>query len=270
MIQNRVCASILILLITIHSAQLIAIRTINDCQLLIAGGTTAALGAILSASKFLDQGVCLLEPTDWVGGQLSAELLSAPDFAGHTIKDKDNFTLHVGTIDRDPINRTPLFTQMLNVLGDTGHCSVSPSCSLPQLFHDKVILPLVNNTRIFYNTVIKRVTKDATGRRITQLDAIQRIPRQSEERCRFLSEELPDWYSQNDSEWFTKTQLSFRNFSFIIEGTSWGEVLVLSNASYLQGLMEQYDGDISGNGDPTCGQAITIDYLETLSETPIG
>jgi hypothetical protein len=185
------------------------------------------------------------------------------------IKDKDNFTLYVGPIDRDPINRSPLFTRMLNVLGDTGHCTVSPSCSIPQLFHDKVVLPLVNNTRIFYNTVIKRVTKDVNGRRITQIDAVQRTPRQTGERCRFLSEELPDWYSRDDSEWFTKTQLSFTNISFVIEGTSWGEVLVLSNASYLQGLMEQFDGDTSGIGNSTCGQAFTIDFLEKLEETPV-
>ena len=80
------------------------------------------------------------------------------------------------------------------------------------------------------------LTKTASGRRIIQVDAIQRTPRQtSTERCRFLSEELPDWYSQEDSAWFTKTQLSFTNISFVIEGTSWGEVLALSNASYLQG-----------------------------------
>jgi hypothetical protein len=140
---------------------------------------------------------------------------------------------------------------------------------VPSLFYSEAVLPKINNTRIFYNTVIKRVSKDASGRRITQVDVIQRTPRQTEERCRFLSEELPDWYSEDDSAWFTKSELSFTNFSFIIEGTSWGEVLVLSNASYLQGLMEQFDGDISGIGNSTCGQAVTIDFLEQLREEPV-
>jgi len=97
---------------------------------------------------------------------------------------------------------------------------------------------------------------------------MQRIPRQTEKRCRFLSEELLDWYSQDDSKWFTKTELSFTNFSFVVEGTSWGEVLVLY-ASYLQGLMKQFDGDTSGIGNSTCGQAFTIDFLEKLEETPV-
>jgi len=65
------------------------------------------------------------------------------------------------------------------------------------------------------------------------------------------------------------TQLSFTNFSFVIEGTSWGEILLLFNASYLQGLMEEFDGDISGTGDPTCGQAITVTYMEQLRETSV-
>ena len=32
--------------------------------------------------------------------------------------------------------------------------------------------------------------------------------------------------------------------------------------------MERFDGDISGMGNPTCGQAITYDFLEQLMETP--
>ncbi len=56
------------------------------------------------------------------GGQLTAELLSAPDFAGYTLKD-GNFSLDVGAINRQPNNRNPLFTQMLNVFGDTGRCT---------------------------------------------------------------------------------------------------------------------------------------------------
>jgi len=96
-------------------------QAIDDCQLLIAAGSTAAFGLVITASKFLNKGVCLLEPTDWVGGQLTVELLSAPDFAWHRLRD-GNFTLHVGANNRQPENRNPLFTQMLHVLGDTGHC----------------------------------------------------------------------------------------------------------------------------------------------------
>ena len=265
---QRACVFIVIFSIVIHSINS-TIRSIDDCELLIVGGTTSAFGAILSASKILGARVCLLEPTDWVGGQLTAELLSAPDYAGFVLRDNaTNFTLDVGAINRQLNNRNPIFAQMLDVLGDSGKCWVSPWCSIPTQFHSKAELPQVNNTRIFYNTVIKRVSKDATGRRITQIDAIQRTPREAAPRCRFLSEEIPDWYSKDDSAWFTKTELSFTNFQFVVEGTSWGEVLALSNASYLQGVMEQFDGDTSGIGNATCGQSFTIDFLEQLREDP--
>ena len=127
---------------------------------------------------------------------------------------------------------------------------------------------MTKNLRIFYNTVIKQIHKDSSGRRITTIDAIQRIHTETGNRCRFLSEELPDWYSYNDSQWFNKTKLSFTNLSYVIEGSSWGEVLVLSNASFLQGIMEEFDGDVSGNGNWSCGQMFTIDFLEQLRDKP--
>ena len=269
MIRKNILASILIVFLTLKSIQSASVRVVDDCQLLIVGGSTAAFGALLSASKLFDYNhVCLLEPTDWIGGQLTAELLSAPDFAWHSIRDPDGSVLNVREIDQALENQNPLFAKMLAVFGNAGRCHVSPACSMPSYFHSEVLLPEVNHTRIFYNTVIKRVHKDVSGRRITQIDAIQRTPSTSEQRCRFLSEELPDWYSPDDSAWFTKTELSFTNLSYVIEGTSWGEVLALANASYLQGLMEQFDGDISGEGNSTCGQAFTIGFLEKLYETP--
>lgn len=258
-------------LLTLVQTVTSSVQTIDDCHLLIVGGTTSALGAAITASKFLSGNACLLEPTDWAGGQLTAELLSAPDFAFHVLTDPEtNFTLNVGAIDRQLDNQNAQFARMLNVLGDTGRCWVSPKCSVPDLFHSQAVLPVVNSTRIFYNTVVKRVHKDDSGRRIVQVDAIQRTPQQpSSDRCRFLSEELPDWYSTADSAWFTKKELSFTNVAFVIEGSSWGEVLVLSNASYLQGLMERFDGDTSGVGNATCGQSFTFDFLEQLRETPV-
>lgn len=243
---------------------------IDDCQLIIVGGTTAALGAALSASKFVNRTLCLLEPTDWIGGQLTSELLSAPDFAFHTVTDRDtNFTLNVGQIDRQANNQNPMFREMLNVLGDSGRCWVSPACSIPSEFHSRVILPLVERIRIFYRTVVKRIIKDETSRRIVQIDVVQREERSTEtDRCRFLSDELPDWYSDNESQWFRKTSISFKNVSLVVEGSPWGEVLVLSNASYLQATMERFDGDTSGQGNQVCGQSFTFDFLEQLKQSP--
>jgi hypothetical protein len=47
-----------------------------------------------------------------------------------------------------------------------------------------------------------------------------------------------------------------------MDATDWGEVLVLSGALYLQGIDERYDGDVSGQGNDTCGQSIVADFVE--------
>jgi hypothetical protein len=98
---------------------------------------------------------CLLEPTDWVGGQLTASAVPAIDFAWHKVRRATmratalarsrrratrpqvtdpvtNFTLNVAAIDRDPHNITPSFLAVLNAVGDTGKCWVSTNCFLPR------------------------------------------------------------------------------------------------------------------------------------------
>ena len=51
-----------------------------DCDVIVAGGTTAALATALTAAR---EGArtCLLEPTDWPGGQLTASGVPAIDYA---------------------------------------------------------------------------------------------------------------------------------------------------------------------------------------------
>lgn len=70
----------------------------------------AALSASASGVR-----VCLLEPTDWVGGQLTASAVSAIDFAWHVLKD-GNFTLNVAEIDRYLNNYLDLFWKKKKLL----------------------------------------------------------------------------------------------------------------------------------------------------------
>ena len=49
------------------------------CDVIIAGGSTAAFAAALS-SAHAGVKTCLIEPTDWVGGQLTASGVPAVDF----------------------------------------------------------------------------------------------------------------------------------------------------------------------------------------------
>jgi hypothetical protein len=61
----------------------VSVRIIDTYQLVIVGGSTAALDTVLSASKLFDNRVCLLVPTDWAGEQMTSDFLSGPDFSGY-------------------------------------------------------------------------------------------------------------------------------------------------------------------------------------------
>ena len=55
-------------------------QVVDDCSVVIAGGSVAAFAAAL-ASASENVTTCLLEPTDWVGGQMTANGVPALDFA---------------------------------------------------------------------------------------------------------------------------------------------------------------------------------------------
>ncbi|KAJ4462999.1 putative FAD-dependent oxidoreductase [Paratrimastix pyriformis] len=255
---------------------------ITDCSLVIAGGTTAALAAAISAAKF-NTSVCLLEPTDWVGGQMTASGVSAIDFAWHTLTNPTTkFVYPVYKYARQRENLTPLFTELVSAVGDPGRCWVSTNCYSPGLLLDKVrpLLAGLPTLRVFYNTVPKRVTvRQSPGAgdqtvTLTSLTAIQRTPTQGDGYDRTLSEDLADWYSERPSARFDKRLLAFQPAApgqdiLFMDATEWGELLVLSGAPYLQGVAERYDGDISGlGGNETCGQSATYGFSERLNADP--
>ena len=121
------------------------------------------------------------------------------------------------------------------------------------------------NLTVFLNTVPKSVQLDTTGRNIIGVEVIQRTKTNTPPKnFTFLSEEIDDWYSRENSQQYNKQVLNFSGFKFIADMTSFGDLMVLSNASYLQGIAEEFDGDVSGKGNDTCGQSFTFDFAETL------
>ena len=85
---------------------------------------------------------------------------------------------------------------------------------------------------------------------------------------RLLSDDLPDWYSTENSDRFTK-EIRYFTGDIFIDATEWGELLALSGADYLQGIAEQYDGDTSGIGNDTCGQVVCSLYCSNTISRPL-
>ncbi len=249
----------------------------DDFDVVIAGGSTAAFAAAIASAESGAR-TALIEPTDWVGGQLTSSGVPAVDEAWHTIKDKETGKplLSVAKLARDPRNITPNFLSTLTSMKDCGDCWVSRFCFRPQEYLRTQLLPLQealgDKLVVFSETVVKQVELDATGSKIKSFLCVRRIPRKglaSNGYDRLPSKELSDWYSKQPSGRFVKEILRFsapaENSVVFIEATEWGEILALSNTQYLQGV-EYEEGEPSGND--SCGQSTVYCFVQKLHAEP--
>ncbi len=241
-----------------------ALASTLACDVVIAGGTTAALAAALTSAR---EGVqtCLLEPTDWPGGQLTAEGVPAIDFAWENVSG-----YAMATIAKQPANQPRELLAWLAKVGDPGHCSVSENCFQPKDLLTSAINPAISSVgsklTVLKNTVVKSVvTATAGGRtRIAQLRAIRRTPTAAAAWGGYdvnLSKDMPDWYSPKDSARYKKESITIspRGASMVVvDATDLGDVLAVSGAPYLQGA-EATEGGLDAFDD-RCGQTITFPF----------
>ena len=156
----------------------------DDFDVVIAGGSTAAFAAAIASAKSGAK-TALIEPTDWVGGQLTASGVPAVDEAWHTIVDRQSGKplLNVARLARDPRNITPSFLNTLTGMKDCGDCWVSRFCFRPQEYLRTQLLPLqeevAGSLTVFYETVVKQVELSDDGLKVNSILCIHRIPAQN-------------------------------------------------------------------------------------------
>ena len=249
-------------------------------DVVIAGGTTAAFAAAVAAAESGAR-TALIEPTDWVGGQLTASAVPAVDEAWHKAVDPTTGeVLDVAAIARRPENMTPHLRAMLLATGNPGGGWVSRFCFLPRDFLARHLIPLAEaqgpNLVIYRDTVVKAVDVDPATGHVRSLTAIRRTPRLGVEHGGYdrpLSADLLDWYDPAPSPRFAKAVLRFAateipgRSTVFLDATEWGEVLALSGFAYLQGV-DRIDG--GREGDDACGQAITVGIVERIDPAPTG
>ena len=116
---------------------------VQKCDILIAGGSTAALSAALNAARVSPESlICLTEPTSWLGGQMTSSAVSAFDF---------------GNQNRISTNMPTDLKDLLDSLGgpgvNSGNCWVSIKCYLPTDLINNWIKTQIGkylNLKIFY------------------------------------------------------------------------------------------------------------------------
>ena len=259
------------------------------CDIVIGGGNTAALSAGIyhqhmhlnifclniiqhkaitvaeaaaKSNKIIR--VCLLEPTDWPGGQLTAQGVSAIDYGSY-----NNYSANW------PDSWKALAKIIAPDNKNVGVCWVSQTCYQPQILMDQYIRPVLKNysqyITVYDRTVIIDTISntDNNGKKyIEAVIAIQRKPVDPNKEWSYLfSEQLEDWYSPNNSKLFTKTQYRF-NGKVFIDATELGDILMTS------GIKDIFQGAESPNETSTttldqCGQAVTFTFfMELLSSIP--
>lgn len=248
----------------------------GECDVIVVGGSTAALGAALAAAKEFQsesQGrvACLTEPTNWLGGQLTSGGVTAVDWAHHKTA-WNGKNLNLSKLSRRVENNSREFASLMEAVAPSrngvfempenpGKCWVSVRCYEPNS-----ILDAINNRvntfvksgslKVFMRTVPKSITKVQGA--IVSVNVIRRTPINSEFDDERLSQVIADWYTPGDTTRFRKETIALTGrggkLPVVIEATEWGEVMVLAGASFMQGVESSESVPAATNN--TCGQAL--------------
>lgn len=207
------------------------------CDLVIAGGNLASLSAAITAAHLNGSAsICLLDPTDWPGGQATASAVPAIDFGS-----ANQYPAHSANL---PLNFNVFLAAIQtwlpgNETYNPSTCWVSTRCYQPQVAVEQWIMPVLEkyapNLRVFLNTVVIAAGRDADSGAVTWLAAVQRTPVDNTTGWELpLSASVADWYSPADSPRFTKTVLNFTRMAAVIEATEFGDVLFTARVPVAQ------------------------------------
>lgn len=250
------------------------------CDIVINGGSLSAPAAALAAARVNPNAqILLVEPTDWLGGQATAQGVAAIDNVSH----QPGAGLMSGN---PPLYYPADYLNWLNRIktapvgspgtgfAPNGSCWVSREAFDPRTGAwalDQMIAATTSVT-VMKMTVVKNVTTATisdswgSGRKITGLALIQRTPLGGYvPHTKFLSQEMPDWYSATNSSDFSKTVYNVvpRDVNrglIVIDASECADVIVLSGATYAVGreqMTERMNEDgtlptIDENGSQAC------------------
>jgi hypothetical protein len=260
-------------------------------DVVVVGGSFSAPAAALAAARTNPNvKVLVIEPTEWLGGQATSQGVAAIDNAWH---DPGASLMRNQPSLYYPADYLDFLNRLKNAPADApgegfapnGSCWVSREAFDPRTavwVLDKMLAETTNVT-VMRMTVVKHVQTAPVsdsfgdGAKITALTIIQRTPRDGYvPDTKFVSQEITDWYSPNDSPDYTKTVYdvvprdSQKGF-VVIDASETGDVIVLSGAAYTIGR-EKTTEEMGEDGTPpacdeTGSQATVFPFCMTDSPT---
>jgi len=226
-----------------------------ECDVLIAGGSTASLAAALTAANSsASLKVCFLEITDWPGGQMTSSAVPAIDF---------------GPKNSNPPspNLPRFFNELLAAQPGRSDCWVSAKCYQPQLLVKWMwpVLSAFPNLIVYLNTTVVAAERDGSTGRVTSVTAVQRMPQPGiDPWAGAVSAQIADWYDPANSTLFSKRVLRFTGFGVVVDGTEFGDVLATAGLGTAQGV-ETPQEDSTTYLD-YCGQGTVFPLFITLAD----
>jgi hypothetical protein len=260
-------------------------QKIIGCDIFIAGG---GLSGAATAYEGLLAGkqVCMTEITDWVGGQITSQGVSALDerptqrtkkyYPRGYLEFREKLETHYGKL-------------------NPGKCWVSEACFVPKDGH-KILYGMLQTAERkgkgklhwYPNTVVKDLitAKRGGGQQINGVVAIQHQPQPGTPpiNTETLSKSIEDAYNYEDSPRFQKRKIIFvppyktpkQQASqpadwYVVDATETGELIGLADVPYRLGSDPRSADEPSAattTGDPYCAQGFTYPFAMETTSTP--
>ncbi len=263
-----------------------------QADIVVSGGSFGAPAAALAAARANPQALILLiEPTDWLGGQSTSQGVSAIDNAWHQPAQALMYNDRAAYYPADYLDwlnrmKNPPAEAPGDGLSPEGTSWVSRESFDPRTGAwalDKMVEEHPN-IRLMKMTVVKDTTSADVedelghGKVITGLTLIERTAKPGYEAfSKFLSQEMPDWFSASDSADFTKkvhlvAPKDATRGLVVIDASETGDAIVLSGADYVVGR-EKTTETVSAAGVPPehyeqYSQATVFPFCTTDADSP--
>lgn len=248
-----------------------------ECEVVVVGGS---LGGIAAASQSMKSGAqtCLIELTAQLGGQISAQGVSAIDESVNMVL-RDNFAdswrgfkqlISAQTV------KLPTWTGISEALPvtDLNRCWVGRLCFLPKVGATaaqqllKRHIATAPGSRWATSTAFKGAEFDDSGRYITAIHAVRRIPLDPAYLPQGrISVELNSWYTWNGDDTFQKVPLQLRapagKRMIVIDATDTGELVGWAQVPHRLGSESRATtGELfaADRDNPECTQAFTFPF----------
>ena len=265
------------------AASVPAAKEIWECSVIVIGGS---LGGVAAASHAMQSGAktCLIELSPWLGGQISSQGVSAVD-ESLTMRSLGNYSKSWSQF-KQLIKQQPVeLPDWSNIssprrVEDINSCWVGKLCFPPKasaIAAEKLLQSSSKRavgSRWGTSIAFKGAEFDSTGKQITAIYAVRRIPRDPNYVPKGrLSQELTSWYSWFGDEVFEKVPLRLvappKKRLIVIDATDTGELVGWAGIPYRLGsesIATTGEPHAAPKDNPECTQAFTFPFVLAIRD----